>query len=124
MRSYCEQLIDVFIERFPEDDYEEHKDMVMEPCENFTERYPLVMASTLVDINKSPTQKVRLLNPSSSPVSINQDSVIGFAERYDEIRLLAESEDPSQTENNNAVRRIQFMSRKVSEGPFPPANTM
>ena len=113
--SYCEQVIDVFIERFPEDDYEEHKDMVVEPCENFTERYPLVMASTLVDINRSPTQKVRLLNPSSSPVSINQDSVIGFAERYDEIRLLAQSEDPSQTENNNAVRRIQFMSRKVSE---------
>ena len=80
---------------------------------------------------------MRLLNPSSSPVSINQDSVIGFAEQYDEIKLLAESEDASQAENNNAVRRIQFMSRKVSEtsplhtqqvelekSPFPPANTM
>ena len=57
--SYCEQVIDVFIERFPEDDNEEHKDMVVEPCENFNERYPLVMASTLVDINASPTQKMR-----------------------------------------------------------------
>ena len=113
--SYCEQVIDVFIERFPEDDYEEHKDMVVEPGENFTERYPLVMASTLVDINKSPTQKVRLLNPSSSPVSINQDSVICFAEWYDEIKLLAESEDASQAENNHALRKIQFMSRNVSE---------
>ena len=94
--GYCEQVIDVFIERFPEDDCEGNRDVVVEPCDGFAERYPLVMANTVVDMNSSPTQKVRLLNPSSLPVSINQDSVIGVAERYDDLRLLVDSEDPSQ----------------------------
>lgn len=113
--GYCEQVIDVFIERFPEDDCEANRDVVVEPCGGFTDRYPLVMASTVVDMNSSPTQKVRLLNPSSLPVSINQDSVIGVAERYDELRLLVDSEDPSQLENNSAVRRIQFMNKTATE---------
>ena len=113
--GYCEQVIDVFIERFPEDDCERNGDMVVEPCDGFTERYPRVMANTVVDMNSSPTQKVRLLNPSSLPVSINQDSVIGVAARYDHLRLLVDSEDPSQAENNNAVRKIQFMKDSATE---------
>ena len=76
------------------------------------------MASTVVDMDSSPTQKVRLLNPSSDPVSIYQDSVIGRAERYDDIGTLLQSEDPSQSDNHCAVRRIQFMSKSVeNEGP-------
>ena len=77
--GYCEQVIDMYIERFLEDDCTKSRDVVVEPCDGFTDRYPLVMASTVVDMNSSPTQKVRLLNPSSDPVSINQDSVIGRA---------------------------------------------
>ena len=70
-----------------------------------------MMASTVVDINSSPTQKVRLLNPSFDPVSIYQDSVIGMAERYEDLSLLVQSEDPSQINNHSAVRRIQFMNK-------------
>ena len=92
--GYCEQVIDVFIERFPEDDHSRNNDILVEPCDQFSDRYPLVMASTVVDIDSSPTQKVRLLNPSSDPVSIYQDSVIGRAERYDDIGTLLQSEDP------------------------------
>ena len=71
------------------------------------------MASTVVDIDSSPTQKVSLLNPSSDPSSIYQDSVIGRAERYDDIGTLLQSEDPSQSDNHCAVKRIQFMSSSV-----------
>ena len=94
--------------------------MIVEPCEGFSERYPLVMASTIVDINSSPTQKVRVLNPSSDPVSVYQDSVIGTAEQYEDVSILVQSEDPSQSENHSAVRRIQLMSQDT-ENSVPHA---
>ena len=118
IQGYCEQVIDVFIERFPEDDYSRKNDILVEPCDQFSDRYHLVMASTVIDMDSSPIQKVRLLNPSSDPVLIYQDSVIGRAERYDDIGTLLQSEDPSQSDNHCAVRRIQFMSKSVeNEGP-------
>ena len=61
--GYCEQVIDVFIEQFSEDDHTMNNDVLVEPCDGFTDRYPLVMASTAVDMDSSPTQKVRILNP-------------------------------------------------------------
>ena len=114
--GYCEQVIDVYVERFLEDDCTKSRDVVVEPCDGFTDMYPLVMASTVVNMNSSPTQKVRLLNPSSDPVSINQDSVIGRAERYEDLSVLVESEDPTQSGNNNAVRRIQLYSQYEKAG--------
>ena len=96
----------MLIERFPEIDHSRNNDILVEPCDQFSDRYPLVIASTVVDIDSSPTQKVRLLNPSSDPVSIYQDSVIGRAERYDDIDKLLQSEDPLQSDNHCAVRRI------------------
>ena len=42
----------------------------------------------------SPTQKVRMLNPSRSALSIRQDSVIGTAERYVDLTVIVESENP------------------------------
>ena len=111
--GYCEQVIDVYIERFPEDDHVGNNDILIEPCDGFTDRYPLVMASTVVNMDSSPTQQVRLLNPGSDPVSIYQDSVIGRAERYEDLHMLVESEDPSQSGNNSAVRRLQLMSEDV-----------
>ena len=114
--GYCEQVIDVYIERFLEDECTKSRNVVVEPCDRFTDRYPLVMASTVVNMNSSPTQKARLLNPSSDPVSINQDSVIGRAERYEDLSVLVESEDPTQSGNNNAVRRIQLYSQYEKAG--------
>ena len=111
--GYCEQVIDVYIERFPEDDHVGNNDILVEPCDGFTDRYPLVMAYTVVNMDSSPTQQVRLLNPGSDPVSIYQDSVIGRAERYEDLHMLVESEDPSQSGNNSAVRRLQLMSEDV-----------
>ena len=111
--GYCEQVVDVYVERFPEDDRASSRDVIVEPCDGFTDRYPLVMASTVVDMNSSPTVKVRLLNPSSDPVSIYQDSVIGRAERYEDLSILVQSEDPTQSNNHSAVRRIQLMSKDV-----------
>ena len=88
----------------------------MADCDGITERYPLVMASTVDNMNNSLTQKVRLLNPSSDPVSINQGSGIGRAERYEDFSVLVESEDLTRSGNNNAVRRIQLISQYEKAG--------
>ncbi len=50
-----EALIDVYVERFGGDDEDYEADYLVEPLEGFQERYQLVMESTLVDINQSPT---------------------------------------------------------------------
>lgn len=54
--GYYEQVADVFIERFL-DDYAEHRNVLVEPWEGFTDRCPQVMASTVDDLNSSHTQE-------------------------------------------------------------------
>ena len=103
--GYSEQVTDG---RFLEDDHTIIRDVVVEPFDGFTDRYPLVMASIVVNMNSTPTQKVRLLNPS---VPMNQDSVIDRTVRYEDLSVLVESEDPNQSGYNNAVRRIQLTSQ-------------
>ena len=56
-------VIDVYIERREYDDFSSEKECVIEPTEHFQAEYPLQMATTLVDINKACTCKVRVLNP-------------------------------------------------------------
>ena len=70
--GYCEQVIDVFIERFPEDDHFRNNDILVEPCDQFSDRYPLVMASTVVDIDSSPTQKVTFESLLRSSVDLSR----------------------------------------------------
>ena len=61
-------------------------DFIVEPTQHFCETYPLKMATVLVDINRNPTSKIRLLNPFPYSVDINQDSVLGQAEQIDSIK--------------------------------------
>ena len=59
----AEAVLDVFIEREDTDDICKQPEYLVEPAQHFKDKYNLVMATTLVDINKSPTCKVRVLNP-------------------------------------------------------------
>ena len=65
---FAEAVVKVFVERFESDDSDLQADYVIEPTENFKERYPLQMASTLVNINQSPTCVIRLSNPFTTEV--------------------------------------------------------
>ena len=78
--AQSEAVIDVFIERQEYDDFSADVDYIVEPTAHFRETYPLQMASTLVDINRACTCKVRVLNPFPTAVSIKQDAVVGHAE--------------------------------------------
>ena len=78
--AQSEAVIDVYVERQEYDDFSSEKEYVVEPTEHFQAEYPLQMTSTLVDINRACTCKVRVLNPFPTAMSIKQDDVIGRAE--------------------------------------------
>ena len=102
-----ECVIDVYIERLEYDDFSSEKEYVVEPTDHFQAEYPLQMASTLVDITRACTCKVRMLNPFPTAMSIKQDAVIGRAEPIEGMPIVfTNKEDSSEIENHVAVRRI------------------
>ncbi|CAG2200883.1 unnamed protein product [Mytilus edulis] len=120
--GYTEAVIDIYIERREEDDYNVNTEFVIEPASNFEERYSLQMAATLVDIKDMVTNQIRVMNPYPTSASINQDAILAYAERQEgETRFFAiEDFQPNMHEaDNNAIRRIQFLVPKV-EKDFEP----
>ena len=114
--AQTECVIDVYIERREYDDFSSEKEYVVEPTDHFQAEYPLQMASTLVDINKACTCKVRMLNPFPTAMSIKQDAVIGRAEPIEGIPIvITNEEDSSETENHVAVRRIKFVTSEHAQ---------
>ena len=102
-----EVVLDVFVERFEEDDSFQ-RDLIIEPTENFRETYPLQMASTLVSSNESPTCKVRLLNPFPNEFILRQDAHIGSAETIERVvSTISGAEHAVETGNFAYLRRIQ-----------------
>ncbi|VDI17858.1 Hypothetical predicted protein [Mytilus galloprovincialis] len=113
-----EILIDVFVDRFHDDSSETVKNCILEPFENFSERFSLVMAPCLVNISQNVTCKTRIMNPYDYKKTLYQDTVIGSAEVVEhEPEMLLECEDTHEVNNQNAMRRLKFhdsnlMSRK------------
>lgn len=98
--AQSECVIDVYVERQEYDDFSSEREYVIEPTEYFQAEYPLQMASTLVDINKACTCKVRVLNPFPTAMSIKQDAVIGKAEPIEGRPVIfAGQEDKSEIDN-------------------------
>ena len=78
-----EVIIDVYVEREDEDCGKKPQEYVVEPLETFSERHPLVMAASLVEISGSVTSQVRVMNPSEEELVIHQNTEIGEAEKLD-----------------------------------------
>ena len=107
-----EAVIDVFIERKESDDASQKTDFIVEPTQHFCETYPLKMASVLVDLNRNPTSKIRLLNPFPYSVDINQDSALGQAEQIDSIKSTLKGQEHTAEEDNNfSVRRVTISNK-------------
>ena len=77
-----EQEIDVYIESCPRE-IDAPTELLIEPSHNFTERYSMMMARSIVDVSACVTGKVRIMNPFDKRGIIRQDSVIGEAELMD-----------------------------------------
>ena len=104
-----EAIIDVYIERKEADELNSINEFIIEPSENFREAYPLHMAATLVDNKMNVTNKVRLLNPFPTTVSLQQNAVVGTAEPVPVQPItLVPQENPEAETDNASIRRIQL----------------
>ena len=113
--AQCESAIDVFVERHEYDDFTTETEYLVEPTEHFQETYPLRMAATLVDINGGCTCKIRILNPFPTAMSIKQEAVIGQAAPIvGKPRVLAQTENPTETDNFTSIRRV-MLEEKINQ---------
>lgn len=101
-----EIIIDVFVDRTECDTSDSPKDFLIEPHPKFIERHPVVMASCLVDISNDVTSKVRLMNPFDFEVKINQDTVVGMAEKVETQPVVLLPYEKNEFDNFDRIRRI------------------
>ena len=101
--AMSETLVQVFVER---EETEEQADFILEPDPSLAERYSLAMAASMVDINRTVTQAVRLMNPFPTPTKLHQNSLIGYAEPVEEVTVIKEIEDSPEKTNMNSIRNI------------------
>ncbi|KAH3840505.1 hypothetical protein DPMN_113955 [Dreissena polymorpha] len=105
-----EVVVDVYVERDEADDKDKEENFIIEPTEGFVQRYPLVMAATLVNINRAVTCKVKVLNPFSTSVTLRHHAEIGEAERKDCCTGVIANEENGERDNITTVRRVQLMT--------------
>ena len=104
----AETIISVYVEREEGDD-SQSGDFIVEATESFKERYPLQMATTLIDVNRRPTCKVRVLNPFPTKVKLWQDAEIGRAEGIEKIvSVISEAEHLEEKDNLGYARHVQI----------------
>ena len=69
------------------------------------------MARSLADLTANVTNKARVMNPFTTPVTIHQDVVIGTAEKIGgQLALISERESKSECASNCNVKRIKMES--------------
>ncbi|KAK3603137.1 hypothetical protein CHS0354_042959 [Potamilus streckersoni] len=104
----CEEIIDIYVEHHESDESSRPYQMIIEPDMNFKQAYPLIMAAIVVDINNGVTQKVRLLNPFFTEVSLKQDSAIGTAETFQSMEAFVDSECQDHVGHCSAIRWVEY----------------
>ncbi|KAK3096184.1 hypothetical protein FSP39_024155 [Pinctada imbricata] len=109
---YSEVIIEADLER-KED---ESEDLIIEPTEKFYERCNLLLASTVVNIERRLTAPLRVMNPFSHEVTLHKGTVIGLAEECSsDCTSLISVEDHDETENHQPVRRIKLERNMCKE---------
>ena len=115
--AQSECIIDAYIERKEYDDFTTEREYIIQPTDHFRRTYPLQIASTLVDINRACTCKVRVLTPFPTAMSIKQDAVIGKAEPVEGMsKIILEQEDNRQARNYTSARGINLLPPNEAEG--------
>ena len=106
--AMSEKVIEVFVNtEEPDSDFQ----LIIEPDPGVSERYSLAMASSLVDIRRTVTQSVRVMNPFTTSTTLYQDSLIGYAEPITDIMAIIENEDEHEVTDCSAVRTIETGGR-------------
>ncbi len=108
--SRSEAIIDVFVDGKDTGSVVDRSNIIIEPSSAFQERYNVAMASSLCDAEANVTHQIRLMNPSVTDVSINQDVVVGTAEIIvGEPHVIMSMENKCERENRQVphIRRVQ-----------------
>jgi hypothetical protein len=104
-----EVIVEVFVDKFDDDNPEGPQNYLLEPSPFFEQRYPVAMAACLVEISHNVTNQVRLMNPFDHEVQIEQHAVLGEAEPVlAEPVTLFSTEDSEELNNYCSVRRIKL----------------
>ena len=77
-----EAVLEVYVDRVGDGSKDEC--LLIEASPVFTEHHQLVQAPSLVDLTAHTTGTVRVFNPFPHPVTVNQDTVIGYATEVDQ----------------------------------------
>lgn len=78
--AYCEKLIDVFIDRYEDDQDLTNNVFCVEPSGDFNNRFSLMMASCVIYLKDQVSTKIRVMNPFKMDVCLKQDDLLGKAE--------------------------------------------
>jgi hypothetical protein len=111
----CERILDVFVEPSLSTS---SNTMLLESAQ---ERSDLLVAPCLVNVNETPTVKVRVMNPFSSPISVKQDQVICAAEPVTYEATILDAE-PGPNELPTA-RRLQTIQPGSVQPPVAASTT-
>ena len=78
----------------------------LNPVQNSRSLIPCLWLLTVVDLNGGAKQKLSVLNPFDTEVSIKQDSVVGLPETFSNMKTLVQTEDETESGNYCSVRCI------------------
>ncbi|KAH3721057.1 hypothetical protein DPMN_063972 [Dreissena polymorpha] len=109
-----EAVIEVYVEREEADDGGK-PDFIIEATDMFQERYGLVLAATLVNINSAPTCKVGLMNPFPEEAILKQDAEIARAERIDSVVSVVVDKESEDDAKELSIRRIDVTQSQGHE---------
>ena len=102
-----EMLLDAYVDRPNPEVLKQCSPLVVEAAPGLIRRHTLAVAPTLVDAATQVTIKVRVMNPTRTPVSLRQDEVVGqAAEITGESTLVCSVEDECEIGNVKTIRRL------------------
>ena len=123
-----ETIINVIVSGEETDQKNEVTDMIMEPNQAFSEKYPLILANSLIQVKGDRIVPARIMNPYPNEITLRRHTVVGYAEPLDSDVCCLDREDSSlnksnlirQTQKNSGKRYFQWNFRKYHrEGTTP-----
>ena len=127
IHAQCEMIVDAQVEN---DESDSLGEMLIEASPTFGEHCGLIMAASLVDLSRSVSTHVHIMNLSDKPVTLHEDSVIGYAEEVDPSTravVYQETETQDTDLNMSATRQVKCDNPhpvdKTYQADSQPSNT-
>ncbi len=103
----AEMVLDAYVEAPNPQVLRTCSQLLLEPTPTLARDSRLAMAPTLVDASTSCTAKVRVMNPTHGPVSVKQDTILGYAGNIAQVEeTVMQRENELEEDNYSCIRRI------------------